>query len=257
MRFLAIALAGVAGAFVLAVLAAQLLARIAETTLPAWSWSLLIGLLALAMTIRWLPVWWWPWPLLLPMAIFWAPSVSPVWTALVLAGLALLQWNAWQERVPLYHSGAGTHRALGDWLQDQPFARIVDLGCGWGGPLRSLGRRFPARAFVGVESAPLNWLVARWRCRNLPNVQIRLGNFWSCPLGDHDLALCFLSTEPMARLWAKASGEMRPGSVLASVEFEVPGVPPEQVLNGGNRPIHCYRIPPHTDRTPPDSRINE
>lgn len=244
MRFLLVALAGLASAFALALLAAQGLARIAEVTLPAWTWAIIIGVTATVLTARWLPRWWWPWLLLLPSAIFWGPNIPPAFAALAVLGLGLLQWNAWQERVPLYHSGSRTHRVLGDWLETQPLHCIVDLGCGWGGALRALARRFPDRQFVGVESAPLNWLVARWRCRGMTNVQIRLGNFWRYPLAPHDLAICFLSTEPMTRLWQKVSREMPPGAVLASIEFEVPGIHPQAVLTESDRPVHLYRVAP-------------
>ena len=49
-------------------------------------------------------------------------------------------------------------------------------------------------------------------------------------LGGYDAVYCFLSPAPMAGLWTKARAEMRPGSLLVSNSFDIPGVPADEVI---------------------------
>ena len=60
----------------------------------------------------------------------------------------------------------------------------------------------------------------------------------------HDLVYLFQRPESMARAWAKASSEMRPGAHLVSLEFAVPGLPERACLQAaGRRPVWVYRLP--------------
>jgi hypothetical protein len=49
----------------------------------------------------------------------------------------------------------------------------------------------------------------------------------------------------MPRLWAKATAELRPGALLVSNSFAVPGVAAWRIVDVGDRRrtrLHCYRI---------------
>ncbi len=151
--------------------------------------------------------------------------------------LVLLNWNSLGERVPLYLSGQKTIAELAKLLQPLPAnLRFIDLGCGLAGSLYQLSRRYPQAHFVGVETAPLVFLLAWLRCLLRPNCQIRYRNLWQQPLGDFDVVYCFLSPAPMPRLWAKACQEMRPGARLVSNTFTIPGAPPDQSIE-----LHDWR----------------
>jgi hypothetical protein len=45
-------------------------------------------------------------------------------------------------------------------------------------------------------------------------------------LSDYDVVFAFLSPAAMPALWRKASAEMRPGTLLLSYEFSIPGTTP-------------------------------
>lgn len=193
----------------------------------------LVGLLALGLSWAWrLPVWWrWIQGGFVPAlaAAAWLHAPPWVW----LAGFALL-WlvfrGAPRERVPLYLSNSDTWDALAGLLPKKRAFALVDLGCGLGGGLAGLARRFPNGAFQGVESAPLPCLWAWLRARGRANLHIRWGDLWSEDLGRYDVVYAFLSPEPMPELWLKARREMRTGSLLVSNSFEVPGWVPDHVL---------------------------
>ena len=61
-------------------------------------------------------------------------------------------------------------------------------------------------------------------------VRVRWGSLWSQSLAEMDLVYVFLSPAPMEQLWAKVRAEMRPGSLVVSNTFPIPGVEPHQVI---------------------------
>lgn len=199
--------------------------------LPVPALASLQALLALGASV-WLgqPRWWWALQLLFVPGLLLCSrlDLSPGWLLGGFAVLALLNWNSFGERVPLYLTGRGTERQLHRLLDELPagFA-LVDLGCGLAGTLRRLARAYPRARFVGVETAPLVFAIAWLRCLGLRNCRVHYRSLWQEPLGDYDAVYCFLSPAPMPRLWRKARAEMRPGSLLISNSFAIPGVPPQ------------------------------
>lgn len=201
--------------------------------LGPWQWAGLQGALAalLGAGLR-LPPWWIPLQVLLPfllvLRLAWA---YPAWVDLLLLGiLALVYGGGLVTRVPLYNASRDAWTKLESLLPARPGLRFIDLGCGLGGPIAHLASARPGATFRGVEASPLPWLVAWLRNLGRPGVQIRLGSLWEQDLSSFDVVYAFLSPEPMAALWAKASKEMKPGSLLVSHSFAVPGVPPNREL---------------------------
>jgi hypothetical protein len=87
--------------------------------------------------------------------------------------------------------------------------------------------------FVGIESAPLPFAIARLRLvlSGLPNLAITYGDLWKQDLSEYQAVYCFLSPEPMTRLYSKARQEMMPGSQLISNSFGVPDIVPDEVVS--------------------------
>jgi len=72
---------------------------------------------------------------------------------------------------------------------------------------------------------------------------VRRGDLWADSWARYELVYLFQRPETMARAWAKAQAEMRPGSWLVTLEFEVPGVAPRACLDaGGRRRVWIYRL---------------
>jgi hypothetical protein len=86
----------------------------------------------------------------------------------------------------------------------------------------------PDARLAGVETAPLNWLIARLRLAG--RADIRLASLWQTDLADADLVYAYLSPAAMPRLWEKARAEMKPGSLLVSNSFAVPGEAPDEIV---------------------------
>jgi SAM-dependent methyltransferase len=123
--------------------------------------------------------------------------------------------------------------------------RVIDLGCGLGDVIARLApARFDA-SFVGYEVAPLPALVAWLRNRHHANVRIARRDFWAENLGTYDVVYAFLSPAAMPELWRKARAEMKPGTLLISNSFPVPGVEPDRIVplaGRGSNALYLYRL---------------
>lgn len=165
----------------------------------------------------------------------------PPW-AWAMAALALLlayPLRAWRD-APFFPTPAraldGLERAVALPAGGRG-AQVLDAGCGLGHGLRALRRLWPDARFEGVEwSRPLAWL-ATGRCRF---ARVRRGDLWADSWAAFDLVYLFQRPESMARAWAKAEREMRPGAWLVSLEFPVPGQP--EAARVGARPAWVYRV---------------
>lgn len=201
-----------------------------------------IGAVAVAFTaLRRLPRWWWPIQLLFAPAVWLLLQVripAFAWFA-AFVGFALVYWTTFRTQVPLFLSGRRVWDAV---LALLPAAhpglalRFVDLGSGLGGLLAHLGKQRPDGSYTGIEVAPLPaWLSRlRFAVAGPANVRVLRQSFWDHDLGDYDVVFAFLSPVPMPDLWTKATREMRPGSLLISCSFDVPGHPADLVIEAGS-----------------------
>jgi hypothetical protein len=195
--------------------------------------SLPVALLAVSFSaalLAWggrLPIWWRYINLLfLPLlaAAFYLQlyldSMDPNWFLAAFLLLALTSMGAVRTRVPLYLSSPRAADELALRLPEQ--GRLIDLGCGWGGPLARIHQQRPDVILAGVEAAPLNWLITKFRLSILgAKADIRLGSLWEVDLSDFDIVYAYLSPAPMPRLWEKARREMKAGSLFISNTFAI------------------------------------
>jgi len=225
------ALLAQAGAFPLTLIAVWLLAR---TGVPmSWeSVALIQG--ALAALLAWrlgLAVWWRAIELAFPSGVLLVRGFDlPPGLFLVLFVLFLLiYWSTFRTQVPYYPSGRAAWNAVAGVLPaDRPLA-IADVGSGLGGLVLDLARRRPDCQVDGIELAPLPWFVSLLRGK-LSGSRARFlrADYEAVNFGHYDVVFAYLSPAAMAGLWRKAEDEMRPGSILLSYEFDIPGRMPDR-----------------------------
>lgn len=127
----------------------------------------------------------------------------------------------------------------------QPGQLLVDLGCGDGRVLRRARQYFNART-IGYEVNLLAYLKAKMLSIGLKDVEIKREDFWSSDLSDADVVFCYLYPDVMPRLSRKLRADLKPGTVIVSCNFGLPGfkltrvLRPEGTLH--NDPLYVYRV---------------
>jgi hypothetical protein len=149
--------------------------------------------------------------------------------------LLLIYWSTFRTQVPLYLSSSKVWHAIEHLLPTQKTDSgftFLDLGSGLGGVLTHLAKVRPDGSFVGVEAAPLPFLLSwlRIRLNGYRNSLVNWGNLWNCDLSQYDVVFAYLSPVPMEKLWLKARAEMRPGTLFISSTFAVPDQSPHETV---------------------------
>jgi hypothetical protein len=202
------------------------LLRWSGVSISPWQHALGAGAVAVSLGLAWrLPGWWLPINLLfIPgLLVMQGLGLDSSWYLAAFALLVLVYGGVARSQVPLYLSSRKAWHAVAGLVP--PRAAVVDLGSGLGGMLAFLSRQRPEGRYVGVETAPLPFLLA-WIRAQFGGVRytIRWNSLWKVDLGEFDVAYAYLSPVPMAALWRKVQAEMRPGTLFVSNTFEFPGV---------------------------------
>jgi SAM-dependent methyltransferase len=188
--------------------------------------ALLQGVLAAGLSWKiGLARWWLPIQLLFPLAVLAGLALQlPTWLAAA-AFLILLgwYWSTYRTQVPYYPSNSRVWRAVLDQLPTDRPLRVIDIGSGLGGFTLHLAAARPESDVRGIELAPVPWLVSRLRAAVTGSrARFLRGDYERLDFAEYDLVFAYLSPAAMPALWRKAQREMRPGSLLASYEFEIP-----------------------------------
>jgi SAM-dependent methyltransferase len=166
----------------------------------------------------------------------------PAWAWLLPLALLVLLYplGTWRD-APLFPTPRGALEGLPAKLPLAPGARIVDAGCGLGAGLIELHRVYPQAQIEGLEwSWPLRGLCAL-RCRF---ARVRRADIWAADWRDYDLVYLFQRPESMQRAADKAAAELKPGAWMVSLEFEVPTLKAQAVLElGEGRKVWGYKAP--------------
>ena len=122
---------------------------------------------------------------------------------------------------------------------------LVDIGCGDGRVLREAQKRYGVRT-VGYEVNPLAYLKARLFSIGSNRITIRRQNFWEADLSEADVVFCYLYPDVMKKLATKLVDGLKPGAIVVSSNFSLPGWAPGKILrlesSLHNDPIYIYHL---------------
>lgn len=175
---------------------------------------------------------WWGWiaaifPIIILVSL--KQDIVPNWIYFIsFLVLSLVFTNTLFDRVPLYLTNQVTNIALIDLCEKYKVKKIVDLGSGLGGVVRSLAGE--GRSSVGVESAPMSWLLSVVFGKLSGKGKFYRRNIWEFNLSEFDAIYVFLSPVPMSRVYVKFKQETKKGSILISNSFTVPDVKPIEIV---------------------------
>ncbi len=201
--------------------------------------ALLQGTIAAALSFwRRLAPWWFPIQFLFPGALvaMHALSLPPGLFLVLFVFLLGWYWTTFRTQVPFYPSGPAAWEAVAGLLPvDRPL-RFIDIGSGLGGLVLNLAARRPESTISGIELAPLPWLASwlrAWIVRSRGRF-IR-GDYTRLDFAQYDVVFAYLSPAAMPALWEKSRTEMRPGTLLLSYEFSIPGVVADVIVTSQTR----------------------
>lgn len=170
-------------------------------------------------------------------------SALPAWSWLLPLAALLLVYpvHSWRD-APVFPTPRGALSGLAQHTGLSAQARIVDAGCGLGAGLVELRREWPEGQLHGWEwSWPVRWLCG-WRCGGF--ARISRTDIWATSWAGLDLVYLFQRPESMDRALRKAQQDMRPGSWVASLEFEAVGWVAQAKLEAvPGKPVWLYRVP--------------
>lgn len=123
-----------------------------------------------------------------------------------------------------------------DWLAEHlqlgPRDVVVELGCGDARFLSAVAKRHPEGKFIGIEIQWWPYILARWKTRNQPNVEIRLGDFLKQDLSSATVVYGFFITVMMPKVSDTLRHSLTAGAKVISFGFALPGWQPvEEIPN--------------------------
>ncbi len=124
---------------------------------------------------------------------------------------------------------------------------IYDLGSGWGSLVFSLADQYPKNRVIGFELSPVPWAVSklRWIFSPHSHLNIYREDFFRADFKDAGLIVCYLYPGAMTKLKTKLEAELKPGTLVLSHYFAIPGWKPLQEITAKDShrsPVFLYRI---------------
>src|SRR3989304_6804026 len=139
--------------------------------------------------------------------------------------------------VPTLASARAAQVQGAEYLRKNGARRIYELGSGKGDFVFRLAARIPDATVIGFELSVIPYVVAQLRRLWSPNrvrLHFRLMNFHRADLSQVDAVAFYLMPGPNARLTPKLERELKPGAIVASVSFTMPGWEPDERLRAQN-----------------------
>jgi SAM-dependent methyltransferase len=195
--------------------------------------------------------WWW-----FPIHLLFFPAIlllqqlhlSPAVHLAVFLCLLVFNWGVIRTRVPLYLSRPAVWKEVEALLPAGQSYRLLDIGSGLGGMLLHLDQARPLGRHEGIEISPAPWFISRVRARLAgTRASFKCGDYRALDLSGYDVVFAFLSPLVMEALQHKASREMRPGTLLVSLAFPLPGVEHDLVIRTGSasrQALYVWRVRP-------------
>jgi len=129
---------------------------------------------------------------------------------------------------------------------------IFEMGCGWGGLLILLAKKYPTRDIVGYELSLIPWLVTLLRAKllGLKNIRLHRQDFLQADLSSASVIICYLFPEGMKALECKLqqselNKENRTFVYLISNNFSLPSHNPIKSIQLNDlyqSPIYLYKF---------------
>ncbi len=187
---------------------------------------------------------WWRWiHLFFPITV-WVMFSWHIPSEIYLLGFAVcvsLYWTTFRTQVPFYPSRPIVWQQVTQLISEENPVRLIDIGSGLGDMSMHISRFRPNSHVEGIEIAPLPWFLSVVRAKiRRSSAVFKLGDYRALNFAHYDVIFAYLSPAAMLVLWEKAQHEMQTGSLLISLEFQIPGVPPTLCIEPNEKSAKLY-----------------
>jgi len=197
------------------------------------------------------------------MTIAWNEAAAAAIAGIVLLAVLQIVYASWRNGISPMPASAPVRRQAARLLRElcrQPDGGVlVEAGSGWGTLALALAKRCPGWRIVGIENSfvPYGvsrlaaWLARAGRRRAHSGPTAESGIFFArIDLNTYDYSradavVCYLYPGAMARLGPRLAEQLKPGALIISICFAIPGRQADQVVTCNDlyrTPIYCYRI---------------
>lgn len=196
-----------------------------------------------------LPAWWIVINTSFPIgvAIFYRWHISPsIYLALFLILLSIY-WTTFISRVPYYPSTQDVWEKVSEQFPVDRKINVLEIGSGLGGFCRHLSKKYPLGTFLGLENAPVPWLLSIFLAK-FQNVRcdFKRKDYQTVDFSKFDVIYAFLSPAVMDSLCMQAKKQLHAQAVIISYMFEWPSSESQNVrkipLDNGE---FLYQYRPH------------
>lgn len=170
------------------------------------------------------------------LAALWVPLVL-VKAAYTVGTILVLPRTKGALFVP---TSRGKIHAILEEIRLHPGMKVVDLGCGDGRFLRAIWRRYRVVG-EGFEINPWALFLAKtFNVLTGTPARVYRRNFFEVDLSCYEVVFCYLFPDLLKDLKPKLEAELRPGAVVISCNFPIPGWSPLKIIKVDD-PIFIYR----------------
>lgn len=119
---------------------------------------------------------------------------------------------------------------------------VYDLGSGIGNVVLAISKFYNPKNIIGIEVSPLPYVISKIRTQRHKNITIKYQNLLNADLTDADIVFCYLLPGLIKKILPKLKKELRPGSILISPLFQVPGLTPVKIINTKTKKVYIYKF---------------
>lgn len=130
----------------------------------------------------------------------------------------------------------------------KPGDKVADLGCGDGRILVEAVKKGAKKA-DGWELDALVYVTALWRTAKAglsksdrSKIHIIFGDFWNADLSKYNVIYCYQMTKYLKPFQTKLLPQLKPGTLVISPDYEIPGMRYWKKVEDQDRGIYVYKI---------------
>lgn len=148
---------------------------------------------------------------------------------LLLLALVLIVFYTWKLGISPMPTSPKVKEELFKLLPNEVNGDIYELGSGWGTLARSLAAHYTDHEILAYELSPVPYLFSRL-VNTRKNLHLKREDFFTVSLKEAGLVVCYLYPGAMLKLKAKFESELKPGALVLSHTFAIPGWKPVKIV---------------------------